>query len=809
MADLNLSTLTEADIITKRVMPAILDAGWSDTTQIRQEVKLRDGKVIVRGKVAARRTVKSADIVLYHKPGIPLAVIEAKANKHEIGKGMQQGIEYARLLDVPFVFATNGDGFIFRDSTAAEGELLEKSITLDEFPSPAELWHKLCVWKGYTEAQLPVITQDYYDDGSGKAPRYYQLQAINKTIEAVSAGQNRVLLVMATGTGKTYTAFQIIWRLWKAKSKKRILFLADRNILVDQTKNNDFLPFGTAMTKVTGRTIDPAFEIHLALYQAITGPEEDQKAFKQVAPDFFDLIVIDECHRGSASEDSAWREILDYFSAATQVGLTATPKETHEVSSTDYFGDPVYIYSLKEGIEDGFLAPYKVVRVDIDVDLQGWRPTKGQTDKNGELIDDRIYNQKDFDRTMVIDERTELVAKTITDYLKRTNPMDKTIIFCNDIDHAERMRRALVNLNPEQVKKNDKYVMKITGDDDIGKAQLDNFINPKKEYPVIATTSELMTTGVDAKTCKLVVLDQNIQSMTKFKQIIGRGTRIDERYGKLWFTILDFKKATELFADERFDGIPEKVMDTTPDDIANPESDFEEQFDEHEEEVEDDVIGANEDPAPYTVTGSDDIGPLPEKDENKVRKFHVNGVAVGVIAQRVQYYDADGKLVTESFKDYTRKTLLKEYASLDDFTRKWQGAERKEAIIKELEQQGIIWEVLAEEVGKDLDPFDMLCHVVYGQPPLTRKERAENVRKRNYFTKYSDAAQAVLNTLLDKYADAGVQEIESIQVLKLKPFDSMGTLPEIIKSGFGDRNGYNQAISELESEIYHLPPRSA
>ncbi|EPY7439484.1 EcoAI/FtnUII family type I restriction enzme subunit R [Klebsiella quasipneumoniae] len=809
MADLNLSTLTEADIITKRVMPAILDAGWSDTTQIRQEVKLRDGKVIVRGKVAARRTVKSADIVLYHKPGIPLAVIEAKANKHEIGKGMQQGIEYARLLDVPFVFATNGDGFIFRDATAAEGELLEKSITLDEFPSPAELWHKLCVWKGYTEAQLPVITQDYYDDGSGKAPRYYQLQAINKTIEAVSGGQNRVLLVMATGTGKTYTAFQIIWRLWKAKSKKRILFLADRNILVDQTKNNDFLPFGTAMTKLTGRTIDPAFEIHLALYQAITGPEEDQKAFKQVAPDFFDLIVIDECHRGSASEDSAWREILDYFSAATQIGLTATPKETHEVSSTDYFGDPVYIYSLKEGIEDGFLAPYKVVRVDIDVDLQGWRPIKGQTDKNGKLIDDRIYNQKDFDRTMVIDERTELVAKTITDYLKRTNPMDKTIIFCNDIDHAERMRRALVNLNPEQVKKNDKYVMKITGDDDIGKAQLDNFINPKKAYPVIATTSELMTTGVDAKTCKLVVLDQNIQSMTKFKQIIGRGTRIDERYGKLWFTILDFKKATELFADERFDGIPEKVMDTTPQDIADPESDFEEQFDEHEEETEDDVIGANEDPAPYTVTGSDDVGPLPEDDENKVRKFHVNGVAVGVIAQRVQYYDADGKLVTESFKDYTRKTLLKEYASLDDFTRKWQGAERKQAIIKELEQQGIIWEVLAEEVGKELDPFDMLCHVVYGQPPLTRKERAENVRKRNYFTKYSDAAQAVLNTLLDKYADAGVQEIESIQVLKLKPFDSMGTLPEIIKSGFGDRNGYNQAISELESEIYHLPPRSA
>lgn len=810
MAELNLSNLTEADIITKCVMPAILNAGWDNTTQIRQEVKLRNGKVIVRGKVAARRTVKSADIVLYHKPGIPLAVIEAKANKHEIGKGMQQGIEYARLLDVPFVFATNGDGFIFRDATAAEGECLEKQITLDDFPSPAELWQKFCLWKGYTQAQLPVITQDYYDDGSGKSPRYYQLQAINKTIEAVSNGQNRVLLVMATGTGKTYTAFQIIWRLWKSKNKKRILFLADRNILVDQTKNNDFQPFGTAMTKVSGRTIDPAYEIHLALYQAITGPEEDQKAFKQVAPDFFDLIVIDECHRGSASEDSAWREILNYFSSATQIGLTATPKETHEVSSTDYFGDPVYVYSLKEGIEDGFLAPYKVVRVDIDVDLQGWRPTKGQTDLNGEVIDDRIYNQKDFDRTMVIDERTELVARTITDYLKRTNPMDKTIVFCNDIDHAERMRRALVNLNPEQVKKNDKYIMKITGDDEIGKAQLDNFINPKKPYPVIATTSELMTTGVDAKTCKLVVLDQNIQSMTKFKQIIGRGTRIDERYGKLWFTILDFKKATELFADERFDGIPEKVMDTTPEDIADPESDFEEKLEEISEHDEEQVTGVDEPPAPpYQVTDTDDVGPLPEEDEKKIRKFHVNGVAVGVIAQRVQYYDADGKLVTESFKDYTRKTLLKEYASLDDFTRKWQDADRKEAIIHELEQQGIIWEVLAEEVGKDLDPFDMLCHVVYGQPPLTRKERAENVRKRNYFTKYSEAAQSVLDNLLDKYADAGVQEIESIQVLKLKPFDSMGTLPEIIKTGFGDRNGYNQALSELENEIYQLPPRSA
>lgn len=804
MAGINKTHLSETDIITKFILPAIKEAGWNVMTQIRQEVKLRDGKVVVRGKLAARLAVKSADMVLYHKPGIPLAVIEAKANQHEIGKGMQQGLDYARLLDVPFVFASNGDGFIFHDKT--HPLQLESEIRLDDFPTPEQLWQRYCVWKGFSAAQLPVISQDYYDDSSGKSPRYYQLQAINKTVEAVSAGQKRLLLVMATGTGKTYTAFQIIWRLWKAKNKRRILFLADRNILVDQTKNNDFQPFGSAMAKVTGRHIDPAYEIQLALYQAITGPEESQKAFKQVAPDFFDLIVIDECHRGSAAEDSAWREILEYFSSATQIGLTATPKETAEVSSTDYFGDPVYTYSLKEGIEDGFLAPYKVVRVDIDVDLQGWRPTKGQVDKQGALIDDRIYNQKDFDRTLVIDERTQLVAQTITDYLKRTNVLDKTIVFCNDIDHAERMRRALVNLNPEQVKKNDKYVMKITGDDDIGKAQLDNFINPKKIYPVIATTSELMTTGVDAQTCKLVVLDQNIQSMTKFKQIIGRGTRINEKFGKLWFTILDFKKATELFADERFDGVPEKVIRTTPQEITDPDSEFDQLLadDSADKVITTDISGAAETSARYDAAAAEHSAAFTEDEQHQIRKFYVNGVAVKVLAKRVQYYDADGKLVTESFQDYTRKTLLKDnaYASLDGFVRKWQAATRKQVIIEELEQLGILWQVLAEEVGKDLDPFDLLCHVVYGQPPLTRKERADNVRKRNYFSKYSVAAQNVLNRLLDKYADQGVQEIEDIQVLKLKPFDTLGRPLEIIKSSFGDKASYQQAVNELESEIY-------
>lgn len=818
-ANINKAKLSETDIITKFILPAVKSAGWDDMTQIRQEVKLRDGKVIVRGNMAARRKVKSADIVLYYKPNIPLAVIEAKANKHEVGKGMQQALGYAELLGVPFVFASNGDGFIFHDKTNTAK--LETEIKLEDFPTPQQLWDKYCVWKGFKAENLPIITQDYYDDGSGKTPRYYQLQAINKTVEAIAAGENRILLVMATGTGKTYTAFQIIWRLWKARKAKRILFLADRNILVDQTKNNDFQPFGTALTKVSGRTVDPAYEVHLALYQALTGPEESQKAYKQVDPNFFDLIVIDECHRGSADEDSAWHEILEYFSSATQIGMTATPKETDVVSNTEYFGDPLYTYSLKQGIEDGFLAPYKVIRVDINVDVQGWRPTKGQSDLNGEVIEDRIYNQKDFDRTMVIDERTELVAKTITNYLKKTNPMDKTIVFCNDIDHAERMRRALVNLNPEQVAKNEKYVMKITGDDEIGKAQLDNFINPKRPYPVIATTSELMTTGVDAKTCKLVVLDQNIQSMTKFKQIVGRGTRIDERYHKLWFTILDFKKATELFADERFDGEPERVKETSPKDFEDDELIDEilkgSDEDDESEPFDSETIDPDSIQEPEASFDKNEVDPgIIDGDGNdwaeepeQPRKFHVNGVTVTALAERIQYYDSDGKLVTESFKDYTRKTIAKEFSSLDDFTKKWKESDRKQAIIDELEDMGVIWEVLEQEVGKELDPFDMICHVVYDMPPLTRKERTENVKKRNYFTKYGEVAQQVLQNLLDKYADAGVLEVENVQVLKVAPFTDIGSMKEIIKQGFGGKSQYQQAIQELEDQIYQLDEQSA
>jgi type I restriction enzyme R subunit len=776
--------LTERDICTKYILPAIKQAGWNIHTQVREEVALTAGRVIVRGQMGTRSKGKRADFVLYHKPNIPLAVIEAKKNTLPIAAGMQQGLGYSDLLEVPFVFSSNGDGFIFHDKTGLSPQL-EQELSLEEFPSHEELWAKYQQWKGYKPQELATITQDYFEDGSSKSPRYYQMHAINKTVEAIVKGQGRALLVMATGTGKTYTAFQIIWRLWKAGIKKRILFLADRNILVDQTKTNDFKPFGTAMTKITGRKVDASYEIFLSLYQALTGPEESQKAYKHFSPDFFDLIVIDECHRGSAADDSAWREILDYFSSAAHIGLTATPKETDEVSNSTYFGDPVYTYTLKQGIDDGFLAPYKVVRVDLDTDLLGWRPTAGQYDKNGELIEDRIYNQKDFDRTLVIEERTQLVAKIVSDHLKATDPMAKTIIFCQDIDHANRMRQALVNENPEQVKKNRKYVMKITGDDIAGKAELDNFIDPEQAYPVIATTSELMSTGVDAVTCKLIVLDQNIKSMTKFKQVIGRGTRINEDYNKLWFTIMDFKKATELFADPDFDGDAEVVYTppgggstVPPDDGSSGEGGGLDPDGNYQDGISDDD-GVGERPAKYVV----------------------KGIAVSVLSERVQYMGSDGKLITESLKEYTSKTVKQEFATLNDFLRKWNSADQKQAVIQELEEQGVIWQALEDEVGKDYGAFDLICHVVYGQPPLTRKERANNVRKRDVFTQYGEQARKVLEALLDKYADEGIAPIEDVSVLTVQPFNKMGRPIEIIK-GFGGKAQYQQAVRDLEDVLY-------
>lgn len=786
------NSLTERDICSKYITPAITAAGWDLHKQVREEVSFTKGRIIVRGKLHSRGESRRADYILYHQANLPLAVIEAKDNKHSLGAGMQQALGYAEALDVPFVFSSNGDGFLFHDRSGT-GVQKETELSLEQFPSPEELWQRYCQWKGLSGESQQKAEAPYYDDGSGRMPRYYQMNAINRTVEAVARGQDRILLVMATGTGKTYTAFQIIWRLWKSGQKKRILFLADRNILVDQTKNNDFKPFGQAMTKIAKRQIEKSYEIYLSLYQAVTGNEEEKNVYKQFSRDFFDLVVIDECHRGSASEDSAWREILDYFSGATHIGLTATPKETKEVSSITYFGEPVYSYTLKQGIEDGFLAPYKVVRIDFDKDLQGWRPPKGTRDKNGELIEDRVYDLNDMDRDLVIEARTQLVARKVTEYLTATDPFQKTIIFCDDIDHAERMRQALVNLNPKRVEENRKYVMRITGDDKEGKAELDNFINPESRYPVIAATSKLMTTGVDAQTCKLVVLDQHIKSMTEFKQIIGRGTRINEDYGKYWFTILDFKKATELFADPAFDGEP--VV------IYNPEGDSSPVPPEETEGEEGDVIdgGAGPTEGDETTGGADDDG------GKKRVKYVINNVAVHVIAERVQYYGPDGKLITESLRDYTRTCVKKQFASLDDFLRRWSDAEQKKVIIDELAAQGVMWEALDDEVsakrGQPLDPFDLICHIAFDQPPLTRKERAEQVKKRNYFAKYSGAARQVVEALLDKYADTGVEHIEDIKILQLAPFSQIGAPIELVKA-FGGKPGYQQAIQELERQLY-------
>ncbi len=718
MTNINKKTLSERDICTKYITPAVEGAGWDIHAQVREEVSFTKGRVIVKGKTVSRGKAKRADYILYHKPNIPIAVIEAKDNNHSVGAGMQQALEYAdkKALDLPFVFSSNGDGFLFHDHTGTFGQV-EQELPLDAFPSPTLLWQHYCKWKGITQATEPVVSQDYYADSSGKTPRYYQLNAINRTVEAIAKGQDRILLVMATGTGKTYTAFQIIWRLWKAGVKKRILFLADRNILVDQTRTNDFKPFGGAMTKIKNRQADKSYEIYLSLYQAVSGSEEEKNVYKQFSPEFFDLIIVDECHRGSARENSAWREILEYFSAATQIGLTATPKETCDVSNIHYFGDPVYTYSLRQGIEDGFLAPYKVVRIDFDKDLMGWRPTAGKLDKYGSEIEDRTYNQQDFDKTLVLDQRTELVARKVTELLKGTDRYDKTIIFCEDIDHAERMRQALVNANPDMVAENHKYVMRITGDNPEGKAELDNFIDPECRYPVIATTSKLMSTGIDAQTCKLIVLDQRIKSMTEFKQIIGRGTRINEDYNKFFFTIMDFKKATELFADSDFDGDPVQIYEPGPDDPIVPPED---------EEEDNDPTPDDENEGPDGQDGEDE-GEGGGGPSGPRKKYYVDDVPVFVVAERVQYYGKDGKLITESLKDYTRKAVLEEFASLDDFLTGWNSAQRKEAILGELEEQGVLLEALADEVGKDFGAFDLICHVAYGQPPLTRRERAENV----------------------------------------------------------------------------------
>jgi len=782
--------LSERDICTKYITPALEQSGWDLYTQIREEFPLTKGRILVRGKLHTRGKHKRADYVLFYKPGIPIAVIEAKDNTHTIGDGMQQGLGYAQMLQVPFVFSSNGDGFLFHNDIAADG-IIERELALHEFPSPETLWQWWTLHRGLDERQNELVTQDYYSSGDDKTPRYYQLLAINKTIEAIACGQNRILLVMATGTGKTFTAFQIIWRLWKSKAKKRVLFLADRNILIDQTMTNDFKPFGSAMTKIQKRQANKSYEIYLSLYQAVTSNEEERNIYKQFSPGFFDLIVIDECHRGSAAADSAWGEILEYFSSATQIGLTATPKETCTVSNIDYFGDPIYTYSLKQGIDDGFLAPYKVVRIDLDKDLEGWRPGKGMLDKYGQEIEDRIYNQRDFDRTLVLEKRTELVAKKISEFLRQTHRFDKSIVFCENIDHAERMRQALVNENNDLAAQNPRYVVRITGDNEEGKAELDNFIFPESTYPVIATTSKLMSTGVDAQTCKLIVLDQRIQSMTEFKQIIGRGTRINEDYNKYYFTIMDFKKATELFADADFDGDPVQIYEPVGDDSPVPP--------DPADEAAPSATATFPEPGEHQDwTGHTETGP---EFGSGVRRYVVDNVEVKVYAERVQYFDVNGKLITESLKDYTRKALTREFASLDDFLSRWSHAERKQAIIDELAEQGVFFDALAEEINRDCDPFDLVCHVAWDRPAMTRKERAQQVKKCNYFSKYSEQARRVIDALLDKYADEGVVHIETPQVLSVSPFTEIGTPVEIIRA-FGGLEGYQDALRELEQALY-------
>jgi type I restriction enzyme R subunit len=772
--------LTEQETRSRFITPAITSAGWNIHTQVREDFDVTKGRIIVRGSVHTRAAPKRADYLLFHKPNIPLAVVEAKDTSHTPGSGMQQALAYARMFDVPFAFSTNGRAFLFHDGTQSGAEPIERELPMNGFPSPSDLWRRYSEWKAFSVDQETLVSEDYYNHVPAKPARYYQTVAVNRTLEAIGRGQKRILLVMATGTGKTYTAFQIIWRLWKARTARRILFLADRNILVDQALINDFKPFGSAITKISGRTIDKAYEIYVSLYQAVTGTDEAQDVYKEFSPEFFDLIVVDECHRGSAAEDAAWRDILNYFHSAVHIGMTATPKETKDVSNIAYFGEPVYLYSLRQGIDDGFLAPFRVVRVDIDKDLSGWRPERGRRDKYGTLIEDRIYEQEDYDRVLVLEQRTALVARKVSQLLAASDRFAKTIVFCEDIEHAERMRQALSNANTDLAAIDDRYIVRITGDSQWGKDQLDDFADPESRYPVIATTSKLLSTGVDIQTCKWIVLDQNITSLAEFKQIIGRGTRVREDYDKYYFTIVDFRKATEMFADPDFDGQPISILETE--------------------------IGEEPgEPGPDGGEEPGDEGPgfvdEDEFDEIERTKYYIADVPVWVIGERVQYFSQDGTLITESLKDYTRRAVAGEFESLDDFLRRWRSSERKSTIIDELEQHGVLFDALAAEFGRDYDAFDLICHVVFDQPALSRRRRADRARRSVDMTTYSETARQVLDALLEKYADEGIEDIEDVQVIRLPPISRLGTAVELLNE-LGGRDGFRSAVRLITDALY-------
>lgn len=750
------------------------------------KVQFTDGKINLQGNVAVRGDAKKADYVLYMSKDYPIAIVEAKDNNHTISFGMQQAKTYAQMMDIKFAYSSNGDGFEEYDFLTGQ----ERQISMDEFPTPEELLARYNAeingGQGLSVNQVKVMSQPYYTSQNTYSPRYYQRNAVNKTLDAIAKGQDRILLVMATGTGKTYTAFQIVYRLLASGMKQKILYLADRNNLVDQTISGDFKPLEKVIHKINfakdDKTTITSHQVYFSLYQQLVGNKKDGEEetdeevlarYSQLfAPDFFDLIIVDECHRGSAKEESRWRKILEYFTSATQIGMTATPKETAEISNIDYFGEPVYKYSLKEGIDDGFLAPFKVINIKTNIG-DGWRPYKGQTDYYGQLIEDRVYNNSDYDYNIIIQDRIDEVAKEVTEYLKATDRMAKTIVFCATEDAAERMRIALTNCNSDMCKINPDYVVRITGSDDYGKGKLDYFISVSSKYPVIATTSKLLSTGADCKMVKLIVLDENIGSMTEFKQIIGRGTRIRENDGKTHFSIMDFRGVTRLFADPAWDG---------------------------EVEIDPDYPKKKFPPNP-PVPPKPPVPPTPPKQPKPY--VDKTGCRVEVIQKSVAIYDTNGKLLRqESIIDYTKSNIFGEYASLEDFIQKWTAEDKKETIKELFLSRGIDLEVIkADEGMSDVDDFDFICHIAYDQKPLTRKERAENVKKRNVFAKYGETARKVLEALLDKYADGGVVEIESIDVLKLDPFVKFGK-PIKIAQLFGGKDGYLQAVRELEREIY-------
>ena len=776
--------MSEEDIKLQYITPAIT-AKW-DIEKITMETNMTDGKINLKGNFVTREKPKRADYVLYLNSNNPIAIVEAKDNKHSISHGLQQAMAYASMLDIPFAYSSNGDGFFEHDFLTGK----ERELDLDEFPTEQELY---CRYKnganngeGLSENQEKMIQQPYYSSQKTYPPRYYQRIAINRTVDAISRGKDRLLLVMATGTGKTYTAFQIVYRLLKSGMKSKILYLADRNNLVDQSIQQDFSPLEKVIHKVNFSKDDPStitsYQVYFSLYQQLAGGNDDQEEdinntilkLKQLfRPDFFDLIIVDECHRGSAKKESNWRKILEYFSSATQIGMTATPKETKYISNIDYFGEPIYTYSLKEGIEDGFLAPFKVINVMTDIG-EGWRPRKGQCDIYGNEIEDRIYTNSDYDYNIIIEDRIQQVAAEITNYLKSTDRMAKTIVFCATEDAAERMRVALVNQNSDMVQKNPDYVVRITGSDTYGKSKLDYFISVREKYPVIATTSKLLSTGSDCKMTKLIVLDEMIGSMTEFKQIIGRGTRLREKEGKTHFVVMDFRNVSRLFADPDWDGPIEMDED------FNPKSESRKKT-------------------------KPPVGPGPDPADPKQPKPIVNrdGCQVKIVYKTVSVYDTNGKLLRqESIIDYTKENILGAYASLDNFIRKWSAEEKKEKIRGLLREQGIDLETLKEDQGmSDVDDFDFICHVAFDKKPLTRKERAENVKKKDFLNKYSGAAREVLEALLDKYMNTGIYEIEKTEILKLDPFMRMGK-PQKIASYFGGKDGYLKAVKELENAIY-------